>query len=129
MNCSWKQEITAVRYTPCMIYYHIHLNNLLYTYHIRKQQNVNAKFDVNKLEFQAWLSHYKCVQNRKETSNVTCFLYGRTYILARYQNILESSQAVVFFIKHFLYPNIYSLFWECGYHQNLLIKFSLMYEK
>ena len=73
MNCSWKQEITAVKDTPCMKYYHIHLNNLLYTYHIRKQQNLKAKFDGNKLEFQAWFSHFKCVQNMKKNFKLNVF--------------------------------------------------------
>ena len=52
-----------------MKYYQIHFNNLLFTYHIQKQQNLNAKCDGNKFEFQAYLSHNKCVQNIKETSS------------------------------------------------------------
>ena len=37
-------------------------DNMVETVPRTHTQNLNAKFDENKLEFQAWLSHYKCVQ-------------------------------------------------------------------
>ena len=50
-------------------------------------------------------------------------------MIAKYQNILESSHAVFIFIKKLSIPlKLTAYFENCGYHQNLHNRFPLMFE-